>query len=144
VSERTVATKLLIKSGDSLSLIGAGADETRLLRPLPDNVTVISDVTVVSDVTVISDVHESTDVAVIFARSQSDLLQQSEKILGTLTGTRAVWFCYPKGGRADLNRDTLIREMGGFGWRAISNVAVDDTWSAVRVRPLKPGEAPIG
>jgi hypothetical protein len=132
VSERTVATKLLIKSGDSLSLIGAGADETRLLQPLPD------------DVTVVTDVNESTDVAVMFARSQSDLLQQSEKFLDTLTGTRAVWFCYPKGGRADLNRDTLIREMGGFGWRAISNVAVDDTWSAVRVRPLKPGEAPIG
>jgi hypothetical protein len=132
MGERTVATKLLIKSGDSLSLIGAGAVETRLLQPLSD------------DVTVVSDVNESTDVAVIFARSQSDLLQQSEKFLGTLTGTRAVWFCYPKGGRADLNRDTLIREMGGFGWRAISNVAVDDTWSAVRVRPLKPGEAPIG
>ena len=132
MSERTVATKLLIKSGDSLSLIGAGADESRLLQPLPD------------DVTVASDARESTDVAVIFARSQSDLLQQSETFLGTLMATRAVWFCYPKGGRADLNRDTLIREMGGFGWRAISNVAVDDTWSAVRVRPLKPGEAPIG
>jgi hypothetical protein len=132
VGERTVAAKLLIKSGDSLSLIGAGADETRLLQPLP------------ADVTVASDVHESTDVAVMFARSQSDLLQQSEKFLGSLTGTRAVWFCYPKGGRADLNRDTLIREMGGFSWRAISNVAVDDTWSAVRVRPLKDGEAPIG
>ena len=28
--------------------------------------------------------------------------------------------------------------------RANSNVAVDDTWSAVRVRPLGDGEAPLG
>jgi len=35
-------------------------------------------------------------------------------------------------------------EAGAFGWRANSNISVDDTWSAVRVRPLADGEAPLG
>ncbi|AAT88951.1 hypothetical protein ATY41_02055 [Leifsonia xyli subsp. xyli] len=58
--------------------------------------------------------------------------------------SRAVWFVYPKSGRADVNRDAIIAESGAFSWRPIANLAVDEVWSAVRVRPLAMGETPVG
>jgi hypothetical protein len=61
-----------------------------------------------------------------------------------LADARAVWLLYPKGGRAKkipVNRDSIWAQMGPHGWRLVSNVSVDDTWSALRARPLKPGES---
>jgi hypothetical protein len=83
-------------------------------------------------------------VAVTFVRTTDELLERFGSELPVLAAARAVWFLYPKAGRADVNRDVIIRESGAFGWRPISNVSVDDVWSAVRVRPLAEGEAPVG
>jgi hypothetical protein len=127
---KTVVQKLLLKEGDALSLVGAGADERVVLGALPDGVTEV-------------DPGEAV-VSVTFVRTRDELLARFGAELPALAGARAVWFLYPKGGKADFNRDTFIREAGAFGWRAISNVAVDDVWSAVRVRPLADGEAPVG
>jgi hypothetical protein len=127
---KTVVQKLLLKDGDALSLVGAGEDERVVLGALPDGVTEV-------------DPGEAV-VSVTFVRTRDELLARFGAELPALAGARAVWFLYPKGGKADFNRDTFIREAGAFGWRAISNVAVDDVWSAVRVRPLADGEAPVG
>jgi hypothetical protein len=127
---KTIVQKLLLKEGDALSLVGAGEHERVVLGALPDGVTEV-------------DPGEAV-VSVTFVRTRDELLARFGAELPALAGARAVWFLYPKGGKADFNRDTFIREAGAFGWRAISNVAVDDVWSAVRVRPLADGEAPVG
>ena len=49
----------------------------------------------------------------------------------------------PKANRADLNRDTLWPVLVEYGMRPVSQVAVDEVWSALRFRPLKPGEPPF-
>ena len=49
----------------------------------------------------------------------------------------------PQGHRADLNRDTLWPVLGGYGMRPVSQEAVDEVWSALRFRLLKPGEPPF-
>jgi hypothetical protein len=41
----------------------------------------------------------------------------------------------------NVNRDTLWPILSDHGFRLISQVAVDDIWSALRFRPLNPGEA---
>lgn len=127
---KTVVEKLLITPGDALSLSGAGAEDRAVLGALPDGLVEVEPA-------------EAT-VSVSFVRSRDELMARFASLLPALTGARAVWFLYPKGGRADVNRDTFIREAGSFGWRPISNVAVDDVWSAVRVRPLADGEASVG
>ena len=55
----------------------------------------------------------------------------------------AFWIAYPKGNRADINRDSLWPILSAYGMRPISQVAIDDTWSALRFRALEPGEAPF-
>ena len=42
--------------------------------------------------------------------------------------------------KPDVNRDTLWPILGEHGMRPVSQVAIDDTWSALRFRPLKAGE----
>lgn len=127
---KTIAEKLLIKPEEALSLVGAGPDERTVLGDLPDGVVEVAPA--------------EAAVSVTFVRTRDELLARFGTELPALSGARAVWFLYPKGGRADVNRDTIIREAGAFGWRPISNVAIDDVWSAVRVRPLADGEASIG
>ncbi|WP_348787932.1 hypothetical protein [Leifsonia sp. NPDC080035] len=127
---KTVAEKLLVRPGDALGVSGASEPERALLDPLPDGVT--------------ESAPAAAAVAVTFVRTRDELLERFAGQLPVLGGARAVWFLYPKGGRADVNRDVIIAESGAFGWRPVSNVSVDDVWSAVRVRPLADGEAPVG
>jgi hypothetical protein len=131
MAERTVAEKLHVKSGDIVGLVGAAEAEAGLMRPLPAGSTLINGLL-------------DAQVAIVFVHDLAELKAQLSQRLPHLQTTRAVWICYPKGGRADINRDSIMREAGPVGWRAISNIAINDTWSAVRVRPLKPGEAPLG
>lgn len=53
------------------------------------------------------------------------------------------WVAYPKGNRTDIDRDKLWPILAEHGMRPISQVAVDDTWSALRFRALKDGEPPF-
>lgn len=127
---KSVAEKLLVKPGDTVSVVGATAGERALLDPLPEGTTDAA--------------AAQAAVAVTFVRTTDELLERFDSELPVLAAARAVWFLYPKAGRADVNRDVIIRESGAFGWRPIGNVSVDDVWSAVRVRPLAAGEAPVG
>ena len=51
-----------------------------------------------------------------------------------------LWIAYPKGNKADINRDSLWPIAAGYGFRPISQVAIDATWSALRFRLLREGE----
>src|SRR5437763_1770733 len=49
-----------------------------------------------------------------------------------------VWISYPKKTskvEGDLSRDVIREAMNGTGWRAVSIVAIDEVWSALRFRP---------
>lgn len=80
------------------------------------------------------------DVAVLFTRDRADVdavLTQHREALATM---RAVWIVYAKGNKTDMNRDSLWVQLAKYRWRAVSQVAFDNTYSALRVRPLKDGE----
>lgn len=84
------------------------------------------------------------DVAVLFTGERSDVDAVMRQHREALASKRAVWVIYAKGNRTDMNRDTLWIQLGEYGWKAVSQVAFDDTRSALRVRPLKAGEAVPG
>ena len=60
-----------------------------------------------------------------------------------LAAPGVLWILYPKGGRADINRDSLWPLVAVHGLRPITQIAVDETWSALRFRPLAEGEPPF-
>jgi hypothetical protein len=145
VAEKTVAQKLQVKAGDRVRIIGGTSEERTLIGDLPDGArsTEPGDAGTAGADTAGADADGAT-IAVLVVHSRDELLERYASELPALSGARAVWFLYPKGGRADVNRDVIMREAGAFGWRPNSNVSVDDVWSAVRVRPLAGGEAPVG
>ena len=61
----------------------------------------------------------------------------------TLHSPAVIWIAYPKPGKSDLKRDTIPPHLTRRDMRPIGQVAIDEIWSALRFRPLKPGEGPF-
>ena len=50
-----------------------------------------------------------------------------------------LWFAYPKGTskiKTDINRDTIRVTSEGFGITTVTAISIDETWSALRFRPV--------
>ena len=128
MSARTVAEKLLIRPDTTLWC--SDAARLGLLGPLPDGVRLL-------------DGPEEARTALVFADDARTLRQVLTAHRDRLARPEVFWVAYPKANRADLNRDTLWPVLGEYGMRPVSQVAVDEVWSALRFRPLKPGETPV-
>ncbi|MEU4038962.1 hypothetical protein [Streptomyces collinus] len=80
----------------------------------------------------------SADVVVVFVTTSSDLLgADAQAALAAARRDALAWVAYPKGGKlgTDLNRDRLAAALSERGVRPVRQIAVDDTWSALRFRP---------
>jgi len=128
MSEKTVAAKLLIKPGTAVWV--SHGDRTSLLGPLPDGSRLVA--------------HPGeAGVAVVIADDAAAMRAALAAHLDDLASRRVLWVAYPKGGRADINRDSLWRLLAPHGLRPITQVAIDETWSALRFRPLRDDEPPF-
>jgi len=74
----------------------------------------------------------------LFVNNAQDLAERAAGAIALLEEDAVFWITYPKTSsriKSDLNRDTLaawVQEHTAY--RPVSNVAVDDTWSALRFR----------
>lgn len=125
---KSIAEKLLLKAGASLWVSDPGRRD--LLGLLPPGVTDAPRPTAAS-------------VAVLVVESGADARRLLKTHGKALPGVPLVWVLYPKGGRADINRDTLWPIVAEHGMRPNGQVAIDETWSALRFRAPKPGEPPF-
>jgi hypothetical protein len=118
---RSVAQKLLIKPGNAVWV----SDPSRqgLIGPMPEDVTAAAGLA-------------DADVAVVLVDDEAGLRSVADAHREILGAPRALWLLYPKGNRIALNRDSLWRLMADYGVRPITQVAVDEVWSALRFRPL--------
>ncbi|MFB5678052.1 hypothetical protein ACE3NQ_12685 [Paenibacillus terreus] len=75
----------------------------------------------------------------LFARNTNEVKEWLPKVMPVLTEDAVFWIAYPKKPaklETDLNRDVLNAcVQGATPFRAVSNVAIDDKWSALRFRP---------
>jgi protein involved in temperature-dependent protein secretion len=116
---KTVAQKLLVAD---LSVYLAGAAER--------------DVVALPDGAVLTDDPGAADVALLFVADRADVDARVPSYLEAVAGSRAVWIGYRKGNVVDVNRDTLAAAVTAMGWRPVTQVALDDAWSALRFRLL--------
>ena len=81
---------------------------------------------------------KSTDT-LVFIKDSKEYLDFLKKDLNRIEPDSVLWFAYPKGTskiKTDINRDS-IRETGeGYGITAVTAISIDDTWSALRFRPI--------
>jgi len=128
VSTKTVADKLLIKP--NTTLWSSDASRAQLVEPLPEGVRQV-------------DGPDEATTALVFAENAGSLREILTAHREELAHPNTFWVAYPKGNKADINRDTLWPILVEYGMRPIGQVAVDEVWSALRFRPLREGEAPF-
>jgi hypothetical protein len=122
---KSVAEKLLIKP--NTTLWASHADRVALVGPLPDGVHTVGDM-------------DEATTALVFADSAAGAREILTAQRDRLAAPAVFWVAYPKANKADINRDSLWPILGDYGMRPISQVAVDETWSALRFRPVREGE----
>jgi len=75
----------------------------------------------------------------VFVRDRAELSTAAGGILESAKANRLTWVAYPKAGQlgTDLNRDSLATLLEKEGIRPVTQVAIDETWSALRFRPAR-------
>ncbi|MFJ9822357.1 hypothetical protein ACIRU3_45520 [Streptomyces sp. NPDC101151] len=111
-------SKLQIKPGQSVVVLGKPEDVHLDVESAGDPAT--------------------ADAVLAFVTTAGDLLgPYAQAALAAAQRDALAWVAYPKGGKlgTDLNRDTLATALSERGVRPVRQVAIDDTWSALRFRP---------
>jgi hypothetical protein len=121
-----VARKLGMNPGMRALIIAPPPGYLKLLAPLPDALTVSSRA------------DGMYPFVQIFAMRLSEIRSIAQRLSKHAAPNALVWISYPKktsriGG--DLSRDVIREAMSGMGWRAVSIIAIDEVWSALRFRP---------
>ncbi|HEX5169891.1 MAG TPA: hypothetical protein VFW11_12020 [Cyclobacteriaceae bacterium] len=81
---------------------------------------------------------EQYDFVQLFAITQAELEKLVKQLAGADKYDCLFWACYPKGTgkiKSDIKRETVWDALELAGLRPVSQIAIDDTWSALRGRP---------
>jgi hypothetical protein len=86
---------------------------------------------------------DQADVVIGFAVRPADLAWL-RSLYSVARAGRLAWVIYPKPGQpgTDLRRDWLVRAFRQYGVEAVQDVSINDTWSALRLRPAKDDHQP--
>ena len=75
----------------------------------------------------------------VFINNNEAYLHFLKNDLGNIEPDSVLWFAYPKGTskvKTDINRDTIRVTGEEFGITTVTAISIDDTWSALRFRPI--------
>jgi hypothetical protein len=76
----------------------------------------------------------------VFARNMAEAKKYAEESVKALEGDGHLWLCYPKGTskryKSDLNRNTGFGLFSIYEFEPVSQVAIDEDWSALRFRHI--------
>jgi hypothetical protein len=117
-----LATKLGIRSGCEMLLVGAPPGYRALLEPLPDAVKFVRQATT------------STALAHVFETRKAALGSTLARLRKSLPPTAAVWVSWPKKAArvaSEITEDTVREVALPLGYIDVKVCAVDDTWSGL-------------
>jgi hypothetical protein len=121
-----VARKLGMNPGMRALIIAPPPGYLKLLTPVPDGLTVSSKA------------NGTYPFVQVFVTRLAEIGTFAKKLPKHAAPNALVWISYPKKTSkvvGDLSRDLIRQAMNGKGWRAVSIVAIDEIWSALRFRP---------
>jgi hypothetical protein len=114
-----LAKKLLVRPGLRVAVIGAPPTIDLVLAPgvLPSE-------------------RGPADIVLVYTRNRAALAAALAKATKRVADGGVLWVAYPKAGQlgTDLNRDILARALHAEGLEPVSQIAVDEVWSALRVK----------
>ena len=84
--------------------------------------------------------HGQYDFVQVFGSKRSELEQLVDKYSGSGKYDCLFWICYPKGDgkiNSDVKRNIVWEIAEHIGMQCVSQIAIDETWSALRCRPTQ-------
>ncbi|HEY8930374.1 MAG TPA: YdeI/OmpD-associated family protein [Mucilaginibacter sp.] len=123
-----VAKKLLIKPGTQWLFYNAPDNYLATLEPLPEG----------------TEPHFSpggdfTGIQ-LFVRNSADLATNLKTVMPLLKPETVFWISYPKkssGIKSDLEMMSSWDEVGKYGYTGVAAAAIDETWTALRFKPVE-------
>lgn len=83
---------------------------------------------------------DSYDFILLFSYSLDELEQSLSTVLDKWEPDTLLWLAYPKGSsplKSDLNRKTLVETVATYRIRPVTQIAINSTWTAMRLRPIE-------
>lgn len=128
MSDTPLVRKLGIKPEMSVLILSAPDGYADLIGTLPDGATISST----------REGDEGYDFVQLFVRDRSEVDQSTPEAIEAVKLGGLLWLTYPKktsGIRTDVSRDTGWETVFAAGWEPVTQIAIDETWSALRFRP---------
>ena len=125
ISDTPLTKKLLVKPGNTVGLVSAPEGIAAKLEPLPEGATVSEKA------------GKAMDMVIGFVRKSTELTKVAEAGKKAVKPDGILWLCYMRGGAkvgTDLNRDSLWQAAKPLGLEGTTQIALDDTWSAMRFK----------
>lgn len=117
---KSLSEKLNYKKGMAVYIVGQGLNETPEIQ-LPN-----------------SQYSDRPDFILLLAKNSREHENQMNVIQNLLHESVVFWVAYPKknsGTKSDLHREMLWGHLKAYGLRPISQVALNDRWTAIRFKP---------
>jgi hypothetical protein len=123
-STKPVSQKLLLKPGSRALVLNAPAG---YLEQFPQDVQIEEQLG-----------DRPYDFIQLFATHKVDLVALAPKLRAAAKPNGLVWISYPKSKalQTDLNRDIVRVTLVPLGLEVVSQVAIDETWSALRAKSV--------
>ncbi len=124
MADNPVLQKLRMKPGQRAAVVGAPESVRAAVTDVPEGVTLSESL------------DGQFDFILCFVTTRTRAEQMAPSLKVAMKPGAILWISYPKGKAipTDLNRDLLFGAMQAFGLRAVSNVAIDEIWSALRFK----------
>lgn len=129
-----LAKKLKLKPGYRAAILFAPPELEVDAGLLPEGVDLVSEQALGDEP------DGAADFVHLFAGSVAELNQRAPEALRTLKYDGVLWIAYPKQSskvKTDLNRDHGWAVIAEAGLRPVTQVSVNETWSALRFRPVE-------
>ena len=124
--DKSPAAKMRLRPNMTAALLHMPTDLRDRLG-IPDGVVFVDDP---------ADAGFVLDVVTTQAEAEATLTRLAPHV----SSATLAWLAYPKGSKAaghDLSRDTVWRSARTVSLTLVANVSIDETWSALRMRPAE-------
>jgi hypothetical protein len=128
MTENALIKKLQLKPGLRALFLNAPEGYVASLGPLPDGVALVDGPT------------GTLDFVQLFVRDSAELTTHAPAALAAIKLDGVLWIAYPKQSakvKTDLTRDRGWAPVTAAGLRPVTQIAIDETWSALRWRPIE-------
>ncbi len=127
--DASLIKKLGIKPNQRLIILNApGGYSEQIVTLLPADVELVTT----------PPVADKYDVVLQFVRNKVEVEKGTPMAIEMVKPGGRLWLSYPKQSSnvpTDINRDTLWKIFPNSEWRPVTQISIDEIWSALRFRP---------